>query len=274
LDSDEPFITFCGQNGVEFAKAQEEFKKNAEAAKHNFRSEVLAQMSNIFSKMEERIEMINKAIPKQYRYKFRLKEKKDFRSIFDMIRDSETKMVSPEANLFNDSIFEKYDATITQLIALLRLEDKGGTNYRDCRNYFDYDLMFTDESGNEQSLSNLIGIKSGGETQEPLYIALFASIAQACHVKLHGAEDTVRLVVFDEAFSKMDRQRIHRCLSLIDQFHLQAIFLTPPEKIREVNSSELSVTTNIVINPGANKGGATQVFKSTEVAYNRMKEQA
>lgn len=270
-DDDEPFITFCREEGRDFAKAEAEFKEAEEKAKYNFRSEVLAQMSSIFTRMSDRIVQINKAIPSQYHYRFILKEKKNFHSIFEMIRDSEMRMVSPEANLFSEDIFKRYDTTITQLIALLRMDEAGGVSYRDCRNYFDYDLMFTDEMGNEQSLTNLIGIKSGGETQEPLYIALFASIAQACHATLEGASDTVRLVAFDEAFSKMDRVRIHRCLTLISQFHLQAIFLTPPEKIREVNTSGLPITTNIVINPSRKVDGASMVVRGTEVAFNAIK---
>ena len=38
----------------------------------------------------------------------------------------------------------------------------------------------------------------------------------------------------DEAFSKIDGEKIKQCVQLVRDFNLQAIFSTPPEKISEI----------------------------------------
>ena len=38
----------------------------------------------------------------------------------------------------------------------------------------------------------------------------------------------------DEAFSKIDGEKIKECIDLVREFDLQAIFSTPPEKVPEI----------------------------------------
>lgn len=54
-----------------------------------------------------------------------------------------------------------------------------------------------------------------------------------------------RLVVFDEAFSKMDRNRIIEAIRILKEFDLQVILSAPPEKINDISKivdSTLCVT--------------------------------
>ena len=44
----------------------------------------------------------------------------------------------------------------------------------------------------------------------------------------------MRLVIFDEAFNKMDSERIKESIELLKQFHLQAILVAPPEKVSDI----------------------------------------
>ncbi|UKI22387.1 MAG: hypothetical protein L6V88_08475 [Anaerotruncus sp.] len=79
--------------------------------------------------------------------------------------------------------------------------------------------------------SQTLNQKSGGETQTPFYIAVLASFAQIYRINdMTSAGNTVRLVVFDEAFNKMDSNRIIESIRLLREMHLQAIVCTPPEK--------------------------------------------
>ncbi len=48
------------------------------------------------------------------------------------------------------------------------------------------------------------------------------------------ASNTVRLVVFDEAFNKMDSERIVESVRLLRQMGLQAIICTPPDKLPDI----------------------------------------
>ena len=77
--------------------------------------------------------------------------------------------------------------------------------------------------------------KSGGETQTPFYIAMLASFAQLYRVN-DGSSfgNTVRLIVFDEAFNKMDSDRIIESVRLLRKMRLQAIICTPPDKLPDI----------------------------------------
>ena len=48
------------------------------------------------------------------------------------------------------------------------------------------------------------------------------------------ASNTVRLVVFDEAFNKMDSDRIVESVRLLREMGLQAIISTPPDKVPDI----------------------------------------
>jgi uncharacterized protein YPO0396 len=47
-------------------------------------------------------------------------------------------------------------------------------------------------------------------------------------------ENTVRLVIFDEAFNRMDDERIGKILSFYNNLNLQIITSVPPEKIEAI----------------------------------------
>lgn len=89
--------------------------------------------------------------------------------------------------------------------------------------------------GERTAFSNVLREKSGGETQTPFYIAILASFNHLY------SEKTMRLVIFDEAFNKMDEERIQQALRLIRQMGLQLIAAVPDEKIPHM-APEVSTT--------------------------------
>ena len=108
--------------------------------------------------------------------------------------------------------------------------------YTDFRTYLKFDLETTDQNGCKQLLSQTLNKKSGGETQTPFYIAVLASFAQLYQVNNLSPtmNNTVRLVVFDEAFNKMDSERIVESIKLLRKMGLQAIICTPPDKLPDI----------------------------------------
>ncbi|MFQ7399036.1 MAG: SbcC/MukB-like Walker B domain-containing protein [Neglectibacter sp.] len=108
--------------------------------------------------------------------------------------------------------------------------------FTDFRTYLKFDLETTDQNGSRQLLSQTLNTKSGGETQTPFYIAVLASFAQLYQVNNSStlASNTVRLVVFDEAFNKMDSDRIIESVRLLRKMGLQAIICTPPDKLPDI----------------------------------------
>jgi uncharacterized protein YPO0396 len=82
-------------------------------------------------------------------------------------------------------------------------------------------------------LSKTLQKKSGGETQTPFYISVLASFAQLYRIQ-DRAYNRIRLIVFDEAFSKMDSERIQESIRLLRKFGFQCILSAPPEKIGDI----------------------------------------
>ena len=107
--------------------------------------------------------------------------------------------------------------------------------YTDFRTYLKFDLETTDQNGTKQLLSQTLNTKSGGETQTPFYIAVLASFAQLYRVNdTSSFGNTVRLAVFDEAFNKMDSDRIIESVRLLRRMGLQTIICTPPDKVSDI----------------------------------------
>ena len=109
--------------------------------------------------------------------------------------------------------------------------------FTDYRSYLEFDLIvYNKETGDEQRLSKMIKKKSGGETQTPFYIAVLASFAQLYHVNDEGEMgNTTRLIIFDEAFSKMDKTRMTQAIKLLNDFKLQVVLSAPYDKIPDIS---------------------------------------
>ena len=65
--------------------------------------------------------------------------------------------------------------------------------------------------------------------------------------RINNDDNTIRLIVFDEAFSKMDSERIEESIKLLRKIGFQAIFAAPPEKLQDIQS--LVDSTLLVLNP-------------------------
>jgi uncharacterized protein YPO0396 len=100
----------------------------------------------------------------------------------------------------------------------------------DYRNYLQYDIRIHYPGGDRALLSQINAKKSGGETTTPFYVAMAASFAQAYRLNQPRASDTIRLAMFDEAFSKMDTARTASALQFMREAGLQVLLATPPDK--------------------------------------------
>jgi uncharacterized protein YPO0396 len=88
----------------------------------------------------------------------------------------------------------------------------------DYRTYFQYDIKIRatdtiDQSTGktmDSSLSKVLREKSGGETQTPYYVTITASFYRFFKAR---PEETIHLVMFDEAFNRMDDERITKILN-------------------------------------------------------------
>ena len=140
--------------------------------------------------------------------------------------------------------------------------------YADYRTYLSFDMqqIVQGEEDMKIGLGKMIRKNSGGEGQNPLYVALLASFAQIYRInlspKIHR-NPTLRLVVLDEAFSKMDAEKVASCIALIRGLGFQAIISATNDKIQ--NYLENVDKTFVYANPNK-RHISIQEFEKTEFA--------
>nr|MBP7694486.1 hypothetical protein [Anaerolineales bacterium] len=158
------------------------------------------------------------------------------REFYDLIMSSADLGDQPlQGSLFyqqNQAVFERFFEIVTHPPA--GPDDPRHQEYDrllDYRRYLTYDILVTDtRTGTQDRLSKIIHQRSGGETQAPFYLTIAASFLELYKVQERTQRPTLRMVVFDEAFSKMDQNYIGATLDMFHQFGLQIVTATPLER--------------------------------------------
>ena len=215
-------------------------------ATQQFKDDFIFKLRSAIEDVEDQIESLNEALKESSfgndLYRFTVKPSMVYRRYYDMLKDDIILETGEDESLFID----KYKDVMEDLFRQITSSGENERNsqileninkFTDYRSYLDFDLIvYNKTSGEEQRLSKMIKKKSGGETQTPFYISVLASFAQLYHVHSEGElSNTIRLIIFDEAFSKMDRERIIEAVKLLRRFNLQVILSTPPEKIGDIS---------------------------------------
>lgn len=220
-----------------------------------FKNDFISKLRGAIETVEDQIDELNHALSASTfgndSYRFMVKPSSIYRPYYDMIKDDLLLKVGEDDSEF----LTKYDEVMKNLFAQIVLAGEGDKNaqvlsnvekFTDYRNYLDFDLIVKDKGGNEQRLSKMLKKKSGGETQTPFYISVLASFAQLYRVHESGElSNSARIIIFDEAFSKMDGGRIKESIKLLRKFGLQAILSAPSDKVADI--SELVDETLVVL---------------------------
>jgi uncharacterized protein YPO0396 len=174
-------------------------------------------------------------------YRFSLEERQERRGQIEVIRKIARIPAFDEGGLFDQFEGEESRAANELFDRILNsdLDSKEMRDLCDYRTYFHYDIKITETNTIDEktgapaklSLSKMLREKSGGETQTPYYVAIAASFYRFYKAR---PEDTVRLVIFDEAFNRMDDERIGKILQFYSDLNLQIITSVPPEKIEAI----------------------------------------
>lgn len=151
-----------------------------------------------------------------------------------------------QLSLEEDSFYRKYEqkiALLTDKFMPVRESDERAAQqrrmemeqYADYRNYLSFSMyeQVTDANGNvmrENFVDDMAGRDSGGEGQNPKYVALLAGFAML-YMQQTNRDSKIRLVLLDEAFSKMDQERSAVCLQYARKMELQLIVCVPDERL-------------------------------------------
>ncbi len=212
-------------------KKLEEFKENCEL---EFRETFLAKMRENIEQAREKFNSLNRALKPIYygddSYRFYISENKQKQRLYEMIT-SDVNLSG--TTLFSAQFENEYHEEMEELFSKLTESDDKGEGvlreYIDYRNYLDYDIENISRKGKRQLLSKTHGEKSGGETQTPYYVAIAASFSQ-----IYSGRESIRIIMMDEAFDKMDDNRIISMMKFFRSQGFQIIVAAPSPKMEVI----------------------------------------
>lgn len=235
---------------VEMIRYEEKLRQAKEDCEQIFKSDFLSKMKELIENAKAEFRNLNKALDHIYygddSYHFKLSFDKGKEGLYRMITSENNQ---EGINLWTAAFEAEYREEMTELFDKLMTKDDNGQKiveeYTDYRSYLDYDIEIRKRDGSVQRFSDIYGEKSGSETQVPYYVAIAASFYQ-----LYRYGNSVRLMLLDEAFDKMDDERIGSMLDFFNSLDLQVIMATPPAKIETIGEKVDTVLTAIRV--GAN----------------------
>ena len=218
--------------------------------KDRFRKDILFRMKDDIFNARRQFRELNKVMEQltygEEVYRFELGPSRDpqLAAFYQVIVDKGNQQMTDGDSLDNlaataDPIYERQvDELMEKIMADVdentrarqegrRPEGVALSDYVDYRTYLDYDIKVTNTvSGQQASLSRVSRDSSGGENQAPFYVAICASLLQI----YQKSENSIRLVLLDEAFSKMTSDRIRPMMELFRRMQLQVLLISTVEK--------------------------------------------
>ena len=218
--------------------------------KDRFRKDILFRMKDDIFNARRQFRELNKVMEQltygEEVYRFELEPSRDpqLAVFYQVIVDKGNQQMTDTDSLDNlaataDPVYERQvDELMEKIMADVdentRARQEGRTtsgatlsDYVDYRTYLDYDIKVTNTvSGQQAYLSRVSRDSSGGENQAPFYVAICASLLQI----YQKSENSIRLVLLDEAFSKMTSDRIRPMMELFRRLQLQVLLISTVEK--------------------------------------------
>ncbi|EPX78070.1 SbcC/MukB-like Walker B domain-containing protein [Salipiger mucosus] len=194
---------------------------------------LIGRIGEQFALMEEQLDSLNRRLAKYafvgQTYQFRSAVSAQFLPIY--------RLVTAEIPADQSVLDVADDESLQALDALLEGEGDDVRKYEDYRNYFNFELFIEHPDPEDSTrivstpFSSVMGKLSGGQRQAPYYVAIAASLVSAYYPKASAGDfEGMGLMVFDEAFNKLDIPNTQRLMDLFRSLGLQVIVAAPEEK--------------------------------------------
>ncbi len=224
----EEYSTLAKHDLIRYEEQLRTIKDNCET---EFRESFLAKMRENIQNAITLFKELNKTLKPIYygndSYRFDYSADKCKKRLYNMIMSD---FNLGGFNLFSTQFDEEYHDEMNELFSKLTASDEKGDDvlreYTDYRSYLDYDIEIISKDGKSQKFSKIYREKSGGETQTPYYVAIAASFAL-----LYSTGETIRVIMLDEAFDKMDEERIESMLTFFKSQNFQIILAAPTSRL-------------------------------------------
>ena len=234
---------------IDLERYSASLQKAKERCRERFRKDILYRMKDDIRSARRQFHDLSRIMQElrygEEMYEFRVRGSQDPENgrIYSLIMSDQNAQMTQEDSMFNmvamsDQAYEaQIDEFVEQILSAAKeaaeARQKGKRADRqmielvDYRKYLDYDIIITNtKTGETVPLSKVSQDSSGGENQAPFYIAICASLLQI----YQKCENGIRLVLLDEAFSKMTSDRIKPMMKMFRQMNLQVLLITTVEK--------------------------------------------
>lgn len=240
---------------------EEEFKKKCASIYKSLRENVIATIHGDIKAAKRHAYEINRLLREtnfsDSTYQIKIEPAKNENGqFFDMLMAEELDSknldnagIDGQISFGEDAFYQKYEQKIKLLTDkfmppkdedehLRAQKHKEMEQYADYRNYLSFSMFeqVTDENGTvirENFVDDMAGRDSGGEGQNPKYVALLAGFAML-YMQQSKRDSKIKLVLLDEAFSKMDQERSAVCLKYARKMDLQLIVCVPDERLQSL----------------------------------------
>ncbi|WP_182086873.1 SbcC/MukB-like Walker B domain-containing protein [Aureimonas sp. ME7] len=188
------------------------------------REDLLARLSEKLARVNYRLAGINRLL-KRHRftgqtYAFSYAVNGRFAGMHDLAQKAGEGELTDEA----------FAASMAEVEAMIEGAEDAAL-LADYRQYFTFEIVMSDASGNRTTLSSRAMKGSGGEAQVPFYVAIAASLALAYFPgHIAGRPVGMGLALFDEAFNKLDVPNTQALLRFFRDMGLQLLIAGPEDK--------------------------------------------
>ncbi len=244
-DESKDFIsTLKTYRDTELPEYREKIHRARLEAEKQFREHFVSRLNEYITDARESFKEINYILNLisfgQDQYHFLIQDKPEKRDILGIIKDA-SEIQDYEGTLFESLTDPAKREEVERLFRAIlenELDSEAVRSVCDYRQYFQYDIKIRHtqtmdpKTGRplEAALSKVLKEKSGGETQTPYYVAIAASFYRF----YKDEPEAVRLVLFDEAFNKMDDERIGSMIDFFKRLSMQVITAVPTEKTESI----------------------------------------
>lgn len=244
ISSDEWRKAYDDVKSVRLEDYTEQVKAAQARAEEIFYNEFINELKGNFDTVKREIDLLNKALEEytfgktKYRFKCSPTDNAEMRRYYDMIMSTRLDGASIFDLLEPGIDFAEYEPLVKTLFQLISSEGTDAASrqqieaniekYKSFKTYLRFDLVEVAPDGKEYPLSRTMGSKSGGERQTPFYVAILASLMKTYRINQNA--NSLRLVVFDEAFDKIDTSRIDECINMLREIGFQFIIAAPDNK--------------------------------------------
>lgn len=234
---------------IDLERYSASLQKAKERCRERFRKDILYRMKDDIRNARRQFRELSRIMQElrygEEMYQFQVRESQDPENgrIYSLIMSEQNTQMTQEDSMFNMAAIsdQAYEAQIDEFVERIlnaakdvaearqngKRADKQMIELVDYRQYLDYDIIITNtKTGETVPLSKVSQDSSGGENQAPFYIAICASLLQI----YQKCENGIRLVLLDEAFSKMTSDRIKPMMKMFRQMNLQVLLITTVEK--------------------------------------------